>query len=145
MLSDAAPRRWYLATNTSGENKGDEMSADSLAVALMAIEDPDLRSRAANGDMSGFHPDVQLDAEEADLVRAAAAEEVDPEVAGFDASSSAFYHAASRVPGHLSSEPVQASFQSFMAGKFNIGAGMGGGCACPPMNSVGFAGFGMPG
>ena len=118
------------------------MSADSLAVALMAIEDPDIRSRAAKGDMTGFHPDVQLDADEAELVKAAAGEESDPEVTGFDASSSAFYRAASRVPGNLVSQPVQSHFQSFMATKFNISAGMGGGCACPPMNSVGFGGYG---
>jgi hypothetical protein len=117
------------------------MSADSLAVALMAIEDPEVRAKAASGDMSGFHPDVQLSADEVELVRAAAAEEADPEVAGFDASSSAFYRAASRVPGNILSAPVQSSFKAFMGSKFNIGGAMGGGCACPPMNSAGFGGF----
>jgi len=118
------------------------MSADSLAVALMAIEDPEIREKARNGDMSGFHPDVVLSAKEESLIQAAAAEELDPEVAGFDASSSAFYRAASQVPGNIVSAPVQAGFQDFMNNKFGgIGSMMGGGCVCPPMQVTAFGGY----
>jgi hypothetical protein len=118
------------------------MSADSLAVALMAIDDPAVREKVKAGDFSGLHPDVQLTSGEQELVKAAAAEEVDPEVAGFDAANSAFFHAASMVPGNVLSGPVAHSFQGFMQDKFaGIGGSMATGCACPPMSSIGFAGF----
>jgi len=118
------------------------MSADSLAVALMAIEDPGIREAVRGGDMSVFHEDVQLSAKEEQLIKDAAAEELDPEVAGFDASSSAFYRAASQVQGNVMSGPVQSGFTSFMNGKFGgIGSMMGGGCVCPPMNMQSFGGY----
>lgn len=118
------------------------MSADSLAVALMALDDPEVRDRVRAGDMTAFHPDVSLTTREEELVRAAAEEEIDPEVAGFDVSSSAFFHAASLVPGNVLSGPVSNNFKIFMQGKFGgIGGSMAGGCACPPMNLQAFGGF----
>jgi len=118
------------------------MSADSLAVALMALDDPQVRDRVREGDFTAFHPDVTLSAKEEELVQAAAAEEIDPEVAGFDASSSAFFHAASLVPGNVVSAPVSNSFRSFMGGKFGgIGGAMNSGCACPPMQLQAFGGY----
>lgn len=118
------------------------MSADSLAVALMAIEDPGIREAVRGGDLNVFHEDVVLSAKEEELIKAAAAEELDPEVAGFDASSSAFYRAASSVPGNLVSAPVSKNFQSFMQNKFGgIGSMMGGGCVCPPMQLQSFGGY----
>jgi len=118
------------------------MSTDSLAVALMALDDPDVRAKARNVDFSGFHPDVVLSSKEESLVRAAAEEEQNPEVAGYDAASSALFHAASTVPGGIVSAPVAQAFQGYMAGKFQgLGSAMAGPCACPPMASIGFAGF----
>ena len=118
------------------------MSADSLAVALMALDDRALRDQVRQGDMSGFHPDVELTADEEELIMAAAAEEIDPEVAGFDAANSAFFQAASTVPGNVLSAPVAHSFQSFMTNKFRgIGSSMSQGCACPPMNFQAFGGY----
>jgi hypothetical protein len=118
------------------------MSADSLAVALMALDDPDVRERVRNGDLTAFHPDVSLASNEEELVKAAAAEEIDPEVAGFDASSSAFFRAASLVPGNVLSGPVSNNFKIFMQEKFGgIGGSMAGNCACPPMNFQAFGGF----
>jgi hypothetical protein len=119
------------------------MSADSLAVALMALEDPTIRDQIKRSDFTGLHPDVQLSSKEERLLVAAAAEDLDPEVAGFDASSSAFFNAASGVPGNIISGPVANNFQSFMSNKFSkFGGALMGPCACPPMQSVGFAGFG---
>jgi len=118
------------------------MSADSLAVALMALDDPEVRERVRQGDLTAFHPDVVLSAKEEELIKAVAEEEIDPEVAGFDASSSAFFHAASLVPGNVVSQPVALHFRSFMGNKFGgIGGAMNTGCACPPMGSLAFGGF----
>ena len=118
------------------------MSADSLAVALMALDDPGIRDQVRQGDMSGFHPDVVLTSHEEELIKAAAAEEIDPEVAGFDAASSAFFNAAATVPGNVLSAPVAHNFQSFMGNKFgSIGSSMNSGCACPPMNFQAFGGY----
>jgi hypothetical protein len=118
------------------------MSADSLAVALMALDDPDVREKVRAGDFSGFHPDVVLSAKEEGLVKAAAEEEADPEVAGFDAGSSAFFQAASTVPGNVLSAPVANAFQSFMGTKVGgLGSAMSGPCSCPPMAIVAFGGY----
>ena len=118
------------------------MSTDSLAVALMALDDPAVRAKVRNGDFSGFHPDVVLSSKEEQLVKAAAEEEADPEVAGYDASSSALFNAASTVPGGVVSAPVAHAFQSFMSTKFaGLGSAQAGPCACPPMASIGFGGF----
>lgn len=120
------------------------MAADSLAVALMALDDDTTRDRIRQGDFSTLPDDVQLSAAEEQLVIAAAAEEADPEVAGFDASSSAFFHAARQVPGNVLSAPVSNNFKIFMANKFGgLGSAMDVSCACPPMNSQGFAGYQM--
>jgi len=117
------------------------MSADGLAVALMALDDPEVRDRVRNGDFSAFHPDVQLDDEEKRMISAAAAEELDPEVAGFDGGSSALFNVAGHIQGNLSSGPLQGSFQSFMSNKFNhLGSAMAGPCSC--MASKGTEGFG---
>ena len=119
------------------------MSADSLAVALMAMDDPTIRSQISSGDFSGLHPDVQLSSKEEQLLIAAAREENDPEVAGYDAASSAFFAAASGVPGNILSGPVANNFQSFIGDKWkNLGSALMGPCACPPMSMVGFAGYG---
>lgn len=119
------------------------MSADSLAVGLMALEDPTVRAQIQTGDFSGLHPDVQLSSKEEQLLIAAAREDLDTEVAGYDASSSAFFHAASGVPGNIISGPVANQFQSFMTNKFTkFGSALMGPCACPPMGAIGFAGFG---
>lgn len=118
------------------------MSTDSLAVALMALDDPEVRTKVRNGDFSGFHPDVVLSSKEEQLVKAAAEEEADPEVAGFDASQSAFFHAASTVPGGVLSAPVAHAFQSYMSIKFaGLGSAMAGPCACPPMALSAFGGI----
>jgi hypothetical protein len=118
------------------------MSSDSLAVALMALDDPQVRDRVRAGDMGAFHPEVQLSSHEEELIKAAAQEEINPEVAGFDASSSAFMNAASFVPGNVISAPVANSFRSFMGTKFGgIGSAQEGPCACPPMASISFAGY----
>lgn len=118
------------------------MSADSLAVALMALDDPGVRDRVRAGDMAAFHPDVVLSAKEEQLIRAAAEEEIDPEVAGFDASSSAFFAAARGVPGNVLSAPVSESFKSFMGMKYaGLGSSMSGGCSCPPMSRSAFGGY----
>jgi hypothetical protein len=117
------------------------MSADSLAVALMALDDPDTRDKVRAGDLSAFHPDVQLDADEERLVRAAAEEELDPEVAGYDAAASALFGAASSVQGNLTSGPVQNSFQEYMGNKFGgLHSAMAGPCSC--MAAMGAMGFG---
>lgn len=119
------------------------MSADSLAVGLMALDDPAIREQIKEGDFSGLHPDVQLSSKEEQLLIAAAKEDLDTEVAGYDASSSAFFHAASGVPGNILSGPVATHFQTFMSNKFQkFGSALMGPCACPPMGSIGFAGFG---
>src|SRR3954469_16575296 len=94
------------------------MSADSLAVGLMALDDPAVRAQIQQADFSGLHPDVQLSAKEEKLLIAAAKEDLDTEVAGYDASSSAFFAAASGVPGNVISGPVAQHFQSFMTNKF---------------------------
>lgn len=118
------------------------MSTDSLAVALMALDDPELRAKVRNGDFSGFHPDVVLSSNEERLLKAAAEEEIDPEATGFDAGSSAFFRAASSVPGGVLSTPVANAFQSFMSHKVgHVGSAMTGPCSCPPMSAVGFAGY----
>lgn len=118
------------------------MSTDSLAVALMALDDPEVRAKARDGDFSGFHSDVVLSSKEEQLVRAAAEEEADPEVAGYDASSSALFNAASTVPGGVISAPVAGAFQSYMGSKFgHVGSAMAGPCACPPMAALGFGGY----
>jgi len=119
------------------------MSADSLAVALMALDDPVVRAKVRSGDMTGFHPDVELSANEQKLIKAAAEEEIDPEVAGFDAANSAFFHAASQVPGNVLSAPVSSSFKTFMGARFgSISGPMAAGCQCPPPKGGSFAGFG---
>jgi hypothetical protein len=118
------------------------MSSDSLAVSLMALDDPAVRERVRNGDFTALHADVALSAKEEELLRAAAAEDLNPEVAGFDAASSAFFAAASQVPGNVVSSPVASHFQSFMNNKFgNLGSAMGPTCACPPMAARGFGGY----
>jgi|GEM_PF-6968500 len=120
------------------------MAADSLAVALMALDDEHIREHIRNGDFSVLHPDVVLSAREEELLKAAAAEEIDPEVAGFDAASSAFFQAARMVPGNVLSAPVAESFQSYMAAKFRgLGSAMDMNCACPPMNGMPFGGVGL--
>jgi hypothetical protein len=118
------------------------MSTDSLAVALMALDDPEVRAKVRNGDFSGLHPDVALSAKEEQLLKAAAEEEADPEVAGFDAGSSAFFQAASSVPGGVLSAPVANAFQSFMTTKVShLGSALAGPCSCPPMASIAFGGY----
>jgi hypothetical protein len=118
------------------------MSTDSLAVALMALDDPAVRAKVRNGDFSGFHPDVVLSAKEERLLKAAAEEESDPEVAGFDAGSSAFFQAASTVPGGVLSAPVAQAFQSYMTVKTaGLGSALAGPCSCPPMGAIAFGGF----
>ena len=118
------------------------MSSDSLAVALMALDDPAVRAQVREGDFSGLHPDVVLSSKEERLLQAAAAEEIDPETSGFDAGSSAFYQAASQVPGNVLSAPVAQAFQNFMGTKVGgLGSALAGPCACPPMASIGFAGI----
>jgi hypothetical protein len=118
------------------------MSTDSLAVALMALDDPEIRAKVRNNDFSGFHPDVVLSSNEEKLVKAAAEEENDPEVAGYDASSSALFNAASQVRGGIVSSPVANAFQGFMGNRFGgLGSAMAGPCACPPMGAQAFGGF----
>jgi hypothetical protein len=118
------------------------MSTDSLAVALMALDDPGVRDKVRSGDFSGFHPDVVLSSKEEQLVKAAAEEESDPEVAGYDASSSALFNAASTVPGGVISAPVAGAFQSYMSTKFgHLGSAMAGPCACPPMSASAFGSY----
>ncbi|HLN17471.1 MAG TPA: hypothetical protein VK277_12070 [Acidimicrobiales bacterium] len=118
------------------------MSSDSLAVALMAIDDPTVRAQVAEGNFSGLHADVVLSSREEDLLKAAAKEEIDPETSGFDAGSSAFFQAASQVPGNVLSAPVAHAFQGFMGGKVGgLGSAMAGPCACPPMGSIAFGGY----
>jgi len=117
------------------------MSTDSLAVALMALDDPEIREKVRNGDFSGFHPDVVLSAKDERLLKAAAEEEIDPEASGFDAGTSAFFEAASTVQGGVVSAPVANAFQSFMTVKMgSLGSALAGPCACPPMASVAFGG-----
>ena len=83
-----------------------------------------------------------LSSKEESLLKAAAAEEIDPETSGFDAGSSAFFTAASAVPGNVISAPVANAFQSYMGGKVGgLGSALAGPCACPPMASIGFASY----
>ena len=63
-------------------------------------------------------------------------------MAGFDAASSAFFNAASLVPGNVLSGPVSNNFKIFMQAKFaGVGRSMDAGCACPPMGMQAFGGF----
>lgn len=118
------------------------MSTDSLAVALMALDDPNVRAKVRNDDFSALHPDVVLSSNEERLLKAAAEEEIDPEASGFDAGSSAFFHAASSVPGGVLSAPVAHAFQNFMSTRVgHLGSAMTGPCSCPPMSAAGFAGY----
>jgi hypothetical protein len=118
------------------------MSTDSLAVALMALDDPEVRAKVRDGDFSGLHPDVVLSSKEERLLRAAAEEELDPETSGFDAGSSAFFQAASAVPGGVLSAPVAEAFQSFMTTKVShLGSALAGPCSCPPMGAIAFGGY----
>lgn len=111
------------------------MSADNLALALMALDDAAVRDRVRNNDLSAIG--VDLSAKEEALLKAAADEDDDPEVAGFDASASAFYAAASTVPGNLVSGTVANNFKSFVSNKFGgIGSTVSIGCACPPKKGM---------
>lgn len=111
------------------------MAADDVARALMALEDPGVRSRVRAGDM-GALGDVALSAKEEGLVRGAASEEANPDVEGFEWGSSSMFAATQYVRGNVLDGGVQGSFTKFISGRYGgIGAALGSGCVCPPMQS----------
>jgi len=112
------------------------MAADDVARALMALEDEAVRTQVRNGDLSALG-DLRLSAKEEELVKGAAEEEPDPEVAGFDWSSSHTFAAMNYVKGNIFSPAVQGNFVSFAQSRFGgIGSVAGPGCQCPPMGAV---------
>lgn len=93
------------------------MAGDDVARGLMALEDESVRRRVRGGDLSALG-DVQLSAKEEDLVKGAAREEADPEVAGFDWSSSNTFAAMNYAKGNIFSPAVQHNFMNFAQSRF---------------------------
>jgi len=111
------------------------MSADDVAMALIAMEEQDVRQKVRDGDLEALGS-LKLSAKEEKLVRDAAEEEADPDVEGFEFGSSATFGAVQYSVGNIYDPGVQKSFSSMVASRYgNIGGAVAGPCACPPMGS----------
>ena len=119
------------------------MPADSLAVALMALDDPGIRSQIREGDFSGLHPDVVLSSKEESLLKAAAAEEIDPETSWLRRRFFGLFHRCQRrVPGNVNSAPVANAFQAVHGQQGRWPAAPPWPARAPaPMAAIGFASY----
>jgi hypothetical protein len=89
------------------------MAVDDVALALIDLHDPDIRSRVAQGDLSDL-PGGLTDEETEMLVTAAGD---DPEVEGFSVTESEFYVPLTYVANNRRniSPDVRSQFNSFFS------------------------------
>lgn len=108
------------------------MAADDVAMALVAMEDAQVRQRVRKGDLDALG-DLRLSSKEEQLVKAAASEEADPEVEGFEWGSSATFAAIGYAQGNIYDGGVQKRFAGYVGGRYGaIGDARQANCVCPP-------------